>query len=144
MQVRQDVCCIQSCPTLNKTMDCSLPGSSVHGTFQARMLKQVTMSYSKDLPNPGIEPMSLAWIFPTQGSNLCLLHFLHWQADSLPLHHLGSPQVRQYTSKKHQGGIMGVRNAAEVSDGTFPYTHAEKPERNFLAKPINWVTSLSP
>ena len=32
----------------------------------------------------------LQGIFLTQGSNLCLLHFLHWQADSLPLSHLGS------------------------------------------------------
>ena len=32
----------------------------------------------------------LRGIFPTQKSNLCLLHFLHWQADSLPLSHLGS------------------------------------------------------
>ena len=55
------VCRIQSCSTLNKTMDCSLPGSSVHGIFQARILKQVTMSYSKDLPNPGIESMSRAF-----------------------------------------------------------------------------------
>ena len=30
-------------------------------------------------------------IFPTQGSNLGLLHLLHWQVDSLPLSHLGSP-----------------------------------------------------
>ena len=30
-------------------------------------------------------------IFPTQGLNLCLLHFLYWQVDSLPLHHLGRP-----------------------------------------------------
>ena len=30
-------------------------------------------------------------IFPTQGSNLCLLYLLNWQADSLPLHHLGFP-----------------------------------------------------
>jgi len=29
-------------------------------------------------------------IFPTQGSNLCLLGLLHWQVDSLPLSHLGS------------------------------------------------------
>ena len=34
----------------------------------------------------------LQGIFPTQGLNLCLLHLLHWQADSLPLCHLGSPQ----------------------------------------------------
>ena len=31
-------------------------------------------------------------IFPTQGSNLGLLHLVHWQADSLPLSHLGSPE----------------------------------------------------
>ena len=30
----------------------------------------------------------LQGIFPTQGWNPCLLRFLHWQADSLPLHHL--------------------------------------------------------
>ena len=30
-------------------------------------------------------------IFPTQGSNPHLLHLLHWQVDSLPLSHLGSP-----------------------------------------------------
>ena len=34
----------------------------------------------------------LQGIFPTQGSNLCLLPILHWQADSSPLCHLGSPQ----------------------------------------------------
>ena len=31
-------------------------------------------------------------IFPTQGSNPRLLHLLHWQVDSLPLCHLGSPR----------------------------------------------------
>ena len=29
--------------------------------------------------------------FPTQGPNLCFLHLLHWQVNSLPLSHLGSP-----------------------------------------------------
>ena len=33
----------------------------------------------------------LQGIFLTQGSNLCLLHLRHWQADSLPLYHPGSP-----------------------------------------------------
>ena len=33
----------------------------------------------------------LMGIFPTQGSNPCLLCLLHWQADSLSLSHLGSP-----------------------------------------------------
>ena len=30
---------LQSCPTLNDPMDCSLPGSSIHGIFQARVLE---------------------------------------------------------------------------------------------------------
>ena len=33
----------------------------------------------------------LQGIFPTQGSNPYLLHLLHWQADPLPLSHLGPP-----------------------------------------------------
>ena len=33
----------------------------------------------------------LQGLFPTQGVNSCLLHLLHWQADTLPLRHQGSP-----------------------------------------------------
>ena len=39
-------------------MACSLPGSSIHGIFQARVLEWVTISFSGDLPDPGIEPGS--------------------------------------------------------------------------------------
>ena len=41
-------------------MDCSLPDASVHGIFQARILEWGTISSSRDLPNPGIKPTSLA------------------------------------------------------------------------------------
>ena len=51
------------------------PGSSVHGSFQARILEWVAISSSKV-------------IFRTKELNLKLLH---WQADSLPLSHLGNP-----------------------------------------------------
>ena len=44
----------QSCLTLCDTMDYSLPGSSVHGILQARMLEWVAISFSRGLPNPGI------------------------------------------------------------------------------------------
>ena len=37
----------QSCPTLCYPMDCSTPGSSVHGILQARILKWVTISFSR-------------------------------------------------------------------------------------------------
>ena len=40
--------------------DCSLPGSSVHGISQARILEWVAISFSRDLPSPGIKPMSPA------------------------------------------------------------------------------------
>ena len=37
----------QSCPTLSDTMDCSPPGSSVHGIFQARVLEWVAIAFSR-------------------------------------------------------------------------------------------------
>ena len=37
----------QSCPTLSNPMDCSLPGSSIHGIFQARVLEWVAIAFSK-------------------------------------------------------------------------------------------------
>ena len=37
----------QSCPTLCNPMDCSLPGFSVHGIFQARVLQWVAISFSR-------------------------------------------------------------------------------------------------
>ena len=36
----------QSCPTPSKPMDCSLPGSSIPGTLQARILEWVSISFS--------------------------------------------------------------------------------------------------
>ena len=152
----------QSCPTLCNPMDCSPPGSSIHGIFQARILEWVAIFFSRRSSPPRdstqvsrivgrhftvwatregltdewinkmqciytmeycrclvakscsilLQPLGL-WparlfcprdfpgkntgvgchfllqgIFPTQGLNPCLLQ---WQADSLPLSHLGSP-----------------------------------------------------
>ena len=55
----------QSCPTLCNPMDCSAPGSSVHGIFQARALEWVAIPFSRDLPDPGIEPKSPALLADT-------------------------------------------------------------------------------
>jgi len=50
----------QSYPTLWDPMDCSLPGSFIHGILQARTLEWIwPFSPSGDLPDPGIEPASL-------------------------------------------------------------------------------------
>ena len=42
----------QLCPTLCDLMDCSIPGSSVHGTFQARVLEWVAISFSRGSSQP--------------------------------------------------------------------------------------------
>ena len=58
-------------------MDCSLPGSSIRGISQARILEWVCQ-------------FLLQGIFPAQGLNL---HLLHWQEGSLPLSHQESPSL---------------------------------------------------
>ena len=50
----------QSCPTLYGPVDCSPPGSAVHGIFQARILEWLPFPPPGDLPDPKIEPMSPA------------------------------------------------------------------------------------
>ena len=42
----------QSCPTLCDPVDCSLPSSSVHGIFQARILEWVATSFSRRSSQP--------------------------------------------------------------------------------------------
>ena len=59
----------QTCPTLSDPMN-----YTVHGFLQARILEWIAVSVSRDRPNPGIEPRSLAL-----------------QANSLPAEPLGKP-----------------------------------------------------
>ena len=46
MKVKSESEVTQSCPTLSDPMDCRLPGSSVHGIFQARVLEWVAVAFS--------------------------------------------------------------------------------------------------
>ena len=46
----------QSCLTLYDPVNCSLPGSSVHRILQARILEWAAIYFSRDLPDPGIDP----------------------------------------------------------------------------------------
>ena len=47
MKVKSESDDTQSCLTLSNPMDCSLPGSSVHGIFQARVLEWGAITYSE-------------------------------------------------------------------------------------------------
>ena len=69
---------IQPCLMFCNPKDCSLPASSVHGTFPGK--------------NTGVGcHVLIQGILPTQGSNPCLLRLLRWQVGSLPLD-LGIPR----------------------------------------------------
>ena len=46
MKVKSESEVAQSCPTLSDPMDCSRPGSSVHGIFQARVLEWGAIAFS--------------------------------------------------------------------------------------------------
>ena len=47
MKVKSESEVVQSCPTLRDPMDCSLPGSSIPGIFQARVLERVATAFSE-------------------------------------------------------------------------------------------------
>ena len=73
----QDTCILSHVQLFATPWTCSLPGSSVHGASPGK--------------STGVGcHLFLQGIIPTQGSNLCLLH---WQADFLPLSHLGIPRT---------------------------------------------------
>ena len=49
MKVKGESEVAQSCPTLCDPMDCGLPGSSVHGIFQARVLEWGAIAFSEEI-----------------------------------------------------------------------------------------------
>ena len=51
MNVKSESEVAQSCPTLSDPMDYSLPGSSIHGIFQARVLQWGAIAFSVDCVN---------------------------------------------------------------------------------------------
>ena len=83
----------QSCPTLCDPVDCSLPGSSVLGIFHAGILEWVAISFPMGPSRPR--------------DQICISCLLCWQADSVPLHLLGSCILIEYPFAKHaiQGSL---------------------------------------
>ena len=56
MKVKSEREVVQSCPTLSDPMDCSLPGSSIHGIFQARVLEWGAIAFSISLRYQSLFP----------------------------------------------------------------------------------------
>ena len=84
MKVKSESEVAQSCPTLSDPMDCSLPGSSIHGIFQARILEWVVISFS----------------------NACMLsHFSHIQlCDPIDGSHQAHPSLG-FSRQEHWSGL---------------------------------------
>ena len=84
--------CVLSCVWLFATpVDCSLPGSSVHEIFQARILEWIAIPTPEDLPDPEIEPTSptspalVGGSLPPShlGSFKCTFYFFQWDLEFL-------------------------------------------------------------
>ena len=80
MKVKSESEVAQSCPTLSDPMDCSLPGSSVHGIFQARVLEwgAIVLSipnYTRHLQRYGQEEQEWWWL--TLSCHCCNVFLTH-------------------------------------------------------------------
>ena len=64
-------------------MDCSLPGSSLDGILQGRILEWVAISFSRDLSDPGIKP----------GFPALQVDSLPTELSGKPLHIVGAEQM---------------------------------------------------
>ena len=76
--------CVQLCSTLCDPMDCNLPGSSVHGIFQARILERVAISYARGS------------FWPRERTRVSGISCIDRWISFLPLCHLESPYIYRY------------------------------------------------
>ena len=75
MKVKSESEVVQSCPTLGDPMDCSLPGSSVHGIFQARVLQWGAIAFSMIHVN--------IWQKPPQYCKVIILQLINFKKELL-------------------------------------------------------------
>jgi len=91
----------QSCPTPRDPMDCSLPGSSVHGIFQARVLEWVAIAFSGKPTISSVQFSSVTQSCPT------LCNPMNRSTPGLPVHH----QLPEFT----QTHVHGLSDAIQPS-----------------------------
>ena len=92
----------QSCQTFSDPMDCSLPGSSIHGIFQARVLEWGAIVFSPGFP---VHPQLL---------KLAQTH-VYWIGNAIqPSHPLSSPSPT-FNLSQHQGLFQWVSSSHQVA-----------------------------
>ena len=78
MKVKNESKVAQSCLTLSDPMDCSLPGSSVHGTLQARVLEWGAIAFSTPalrsciFLSKSLDSMSLGFLIHKMGNIMAI------------------------------------------------------------------------
>ena len=91
MKVKSESDVAQSCPTLSDPMGCSLPGFSIHGIFQARVLEWVAICLLRDMPvrrrlrlnevlSLGSNPVVSVVLYKEERKKgICLSRSTHWR-----------------------------------------------------------------
>ena len=108
MKVKRESEVAQSCPTLSDPMDCSLPGSSIHGIFQAGVLEWGAIAFSTVAQScPTLcDPMNCSTPgLPVhhQLPKITQTH-VHRVTDAIqPSHPLSSPSPPAFNLSQHQG-----------------------------------------
>ena len=120
--------CVQAkslnCVRLCDPMDCSLPGSSVHGILQARILECIAVPSSRG-------------IFLTQGSNPCLLPLLNWQTGSLRFV-VFQKMLGQKESSKSEGSAIKIHVSKCTSKQTITAMGGDFPA---VQGSLNWISA---
>ena len=111
--IKSKVLVAQSCPTLCNPMDCSSPGSSVHGILQARILQWV-------LPKPRdsgilhcrqiLYDLSQQWSSQFWILWLCFMYCLHIQGPRLK----GQPLCIRYAFLRQKGRARGIKSHLKI------------------------------
>ena len=78
MKVKSESEVAQSCPTLRDSMDCSLPGSSLHEIFQARVLEWGAIAFSIN------NPLLLLLLLLSRASHVRLCATTETEAHQIP------------------------------------------------------------
>ena len=90
----------QSCPTLCEPKDCSLPGSSVHGILQARILEWVAISFSRGSSQPR------DWARVSWSGRQIPYHCTTWEAHGSPIPH------REYNEEPPAAQLWKMRRGS--------------------------------
>ena len=118
MKVKSESEVAQSCPTLSDPMDCSPPGSSVHGIFQATVLEWGAIAFSGDQGKSTLKEINPEYSLEGLTLKLKLQYFGHLmrRADSLEKTlMLGKIQGRRRRGRQRMRWLDGITDSMNMS-----------------------------